>query len=1005
MKRSTWIALGIVLLVVAGLCLACLLGAVLVLGPGDLLPGLLGQENMLLLLHDRAPSSDLALLRFEQPLEAARLLAQDVEAGSALLLQQQIGLPRSVGDPRYGGFVRGTSFLLIQYEQDGEIHLERVHLRTGQQSPILESTAALRAVVHEDGSIFLVETTGTRQRCYRWRPGGPATRLARGDECLVTPDGSTLVVADRSARGLTLTASRIDGSEARVLLDDEEGIDSFRLSADGSRLAFVRASENERQQLVVLDRHDASIIFESSPFVRIADYDFSPGAAALYFVAETDDVDLVLYALDGEAHRVAQGPGLAAAFSPKGNSLVYLLTDEEGKGALFVHPMEDKEETEVVRGENLSFAVLPSPGHILILDQIEDELTLYSADVDGLDLVELFSGTGLAGGEAFVIPGEPWLYLLLTDLQGERTLYFSPLDRAAGRVLLQDFHTLRLLHRSPRASSVLIATRHDPDDQLGLYLLPTDGRSEPVLLDDNFDDLLNAAFTRGGRQVIYTAVSEPDGVEVRRQLASGRQAPETLHPAAGLLDIQWDRLTPFSEAAVGFRAVQMATSLCPGAEVIHLGQSVEGMLSPGEQGCYRLQLSQPTEAVLGVRAESGIDLVAAIHDRAGTLIAEDDDSGPGLNPRLHLSLDTAGSYFVVIRGYSAEVSGRFTLSVTEHETVDPRQTARSLPTNERVRGIITSEDELYLEPYDTYLYGILYSFVAQADDWVEIEVRAGSIGSALRPVLLLLDESLETMAVGESDAAGDVYLAQRIPQQGRYFVLVSSTDEDYGREADYAFDIRLSIGTPPEPSGGPIEFGQTVEGMIQSAEGDRWMFEGRAGDLVSIRMESERLDCYLELLDPAGLQIASDDDSGGNLNAFLNGIPLRTTGTYTIVARGYSGRTGPYTLSLTLGRITPGGGTITRGQAVSGVIVLADGDEWTFEGTAGQSVTISLSGDFDTYLELRGPDGQVLITDDDSGGNLQARISDFRLPRTGTYTIVARSFGRDVGLSYTLRLE
>ncbi len=1005
MKRSTWIAAFIGLAAVAGLCLMCLVGAVVLLGPSGLSIDFISRDRVLLRLPGRRQSIDLVLLRLGQPLDQARSLVEDSNPGSALLFIEQDGDLRPLGNAHFGGFVPGAPYLLIQYLKDGETHIERVRLRTGEPTEVLETPAALTAIVLDNGSIFLHEASGSRQRCYLSRSGAQAERVGRGDQCLVSRDGSILLVANRSGRGLTLTASNLDGSDAIQLLVEEEGVESFLLSADGSRLAYVQAIEGGMQQLVALSCKDGGTLFASEAFFRIADYGFAPAGSALYFIGETEDVELALYAFDGDAEQVAQAPGLAAAFSLKGETLIYLLSDEEGSGAVFAHPMGGGDEVEVVGGENLGFALLTSPERILVLEQVEDEITLSSADIGGRDLVELFSDTGLARGEVLLVPGEPWLYLLLTDVRGDLSLYFTPLGRGDGRMLLEDFDSLRLLHRSPRASALLFAARQDPADDVGLYQLPTDGSSQPALLDDDFDEVLNAAFTRHGRQVIYTALTRPDEPEVRRLPADGSRPPETLYSDAALVDIQWDRLAPFADAAVAFQTGQTAAGLCPGARVIRLGESLEGSLSSGTSDCYRLHLDGALDLAVSVRAGAALDAVVAVYNRTGNLINEDDDSGPGMNPRLHLHLDSAGTYFVVVRGYDAEAAGPYTLAVSEDQSVDAQQNARPLLVNERLRGAITAADELYLQPYEAYLYGILYAFEAQADDWAEIEVRAGSIGSRLQPAVILFDGSLESIAYGEPEGEGDARLAHRIPEAGRYYVLVTSQDEEYGAEADTFFDITLSLGTAPEPGGGPIDFGQTVEGATRTADGDRWVFDGRAGDIVTIRMDSEHLDCYLELLNPVGLSIASDDDSGGNSNAFINGFRLSSTGRHIIIARGFNGRTGPYTLSLTRGEVTAGGGTIAPGQTVSGTIVLPGGDEWTFSGIAGQRVTISMFADFDTYLELRGPEGTVLTSDDDSGGNMQSRISNFTLPQTGTYTIIARSFGREAGLRYTLRLE
>jgi hypothetical protein len=61
---------------------------------------------------------------------------------------------------------------------------------------------------------------------------------------------------------------------------------------------------------------------------------------------------------------------------------------------------------------------------------------------------------------------------------------------------------------------------------------------------------------------------------------------------------------------------------------------------------------------------------------------------------------------------------------------------------------------------------------------------------------------------------------------------------------------------------------------------------------------SSGLDPYLDLLDPYGDVVASDDDSAGNHNSEII-YRLRRRGTYTIVAGSYGGgSTGSFELSL-----------------------------------------------------------------------------------------------------------
>lgn len=107
--------------------------------------------------------------------------------------------------------------------------------------------------------------------------------------------------------------------------------------------------------------------------------------------------------------------------------------------------------------------------------------------------------------------------------------------------------------------------------------------------------------------------------------------------------------------------------------------------------------------------------------------------------------------------------------------------------------------------------------------------------------------------------------------------------------------------------------------------------------------------------------------------------------------------------------------TIDFGETVEGVL---DNEhptrEYSFEGEAGQTVTINLnSDDYDPLLVLLDADGQEVAMNDDGGsGGLNSQIGPFTLPQSGEYTIVADSYSHyfnnssssTVG-SFTLRLE
>ncbi len=241
-----------------------------------------------------------------------------------------------------------------------------------------------------------------------------------------------------------------------------------------------------------------------------------------------------------------------------------------------------------------------------------------------------------------------------------------------------------------------------------------------------------------------------------------------------------------------------------------------------------------------------------------------------------------------------------------------------------------------------------------------------------------------------------------------------------------------------------IQPGDTIEGRLSSNTSfDSYTFSGTAGQGVIITLISSEFDAFLVLEDSAGNVIVEDDDSAGRLNARIT-TTLPEDDDYTIVAtslRAYrSGgqftATGSYTLSLefqdelpvpavtalppaptpTLVAPTTVPPTteptpISLGATVEGLIEGLEPARYIFRGVEGDSVTITLvSDEFDAYLFLEDSTGNVLTQDDDSAGDLNSRISDFVLPESGAYIIIASSFGNVTGLSpedgaFTLTLE
>jgi hypothetical protein len=92
--------------------------------------------------------------------------------------------------------------------------------------------------------------------------------------------------------------------------------------------------------------------------------------------------------------------------------------------------------------------------------------------------------------------------------------------------------------------------------------------------------------------------------------------------------------------------------------------------------------------------------------------------------------------------------------------------------------------------------------------------------------------------------------------------------------------------------------------------------------------------------------------------------------------------------------------TISDGQTVYQSLGYY-GDDWFFVGDAGDHVTVAMnSTQIDSFLEVFGPNGNLICSNDDGGGNFNALILECRLPQSGWYKILSSSFDGSLGPYY-----
>jgi hypothetical protein len=186
-----------------------------------------------------------------------------------------------------------------------------------------------------------------------------------------------------------------------------------------------------------------------------------------------------------------------------------------------------------------------------------------------------------------------------------------------------------------------------------------------------------------------------------------------------------------------------------------------------------------------------------------------------------------------------------------------------------------------------------------------------------------------------------------------------------------------------------------------------------AGKTYQIDMKSRAFDSFLRLENPDGMQVAEDDDSGGNLDARIIYRAPRS-GDYTIFATSIEAGKGKFTLTAKEIIVPTIPLKLEKGRTVySGNLLKTDlrfrnqkiHKLFSVEFEAGRTYQIDqASGRFDSYLYLEDPDGNIVAEDDDSGGNLNARIVH-QAAKAGRFHIIATSLeGGNTG-AFTLTVQ
>lgn len=403
------------------------------------------------------------------------------------------------------------------------------------------------------------------------------------------------------------------------------------------------------------------------------------------------------------------------------------------------------------------------------------------------------------------------------------------------------------------------------------------------------------------------------------------------------------------------------------APTIAYNQVKEGQIeapSAVDEWVFNGQAGERVNIVVNSRFDSYLELYAP----DGEFVTSNDDSGDSLNAALFdLQLKQTGSHTIVVRGYNQAV-GAYALALTGgHPTI-----GGGTLTSGDSRAVVLSEQ------------GLKWRYEGQKGTFLTVTVESEELVDSY----LSLYGPDGTLLTSDDDSGGGLnaeIFEFQLPEDGTYTVQ-AHTNTETGL-------VTLALNSSGQTSGGgSIAFGQAQSGTLKPGRVHRWSFTGEAGQIITLSMISADFDTFLELRNSQEAILAENDDSQDSTDSTIELFTLPADDTYTVVARGLSESDGgDYALNLKQVKIPAGGGSLPPDQVTQASLAPGQVDSWFFEAEKGNFVTVTVqSNTLDTYLELYGPDEELLTEDDDSGGHLNAALLDFPLPEDGEYRLVVK---------------
>ena len=304
--------------------------------------------------------------------------------------------------------------------------------------------------------------------------------------------------------------------------------------------------------------------------------------------------------------------------------------------------------------------------------------------------------------------------------------------------------------------------------------------------------------------------------------------------------------------------------------------------------------------VMRSRAFDAFVLVGRGAGSAFVMAASDDDGAGDTDASAMFVPGADGDYVVRARGLSGDAQGAYTVAVTDEGEVQPLR-AQLIQAGQAVSAQLDSKDAL---SEDGKLVDY-YRFVARAGRRYAVTMLAQSFDAYLEAGSGANGVFTKERSNDDGGGGTNARLSWSARENGEAWILARGLSADTGRYTLLLED--LGEAPPPTPVLA-LTRGRAVEGRLEDGDEeddnerfDLYTFEGRSGEVVVIRMDSDAFDPVVVVgrpVDGEWRELDKDDDGGLGTNAHLE-VRLPESGRYTIRARGLGREnTGAYTIRV-----------------------------------------------------------------------------------------------------------